>query len=78
VDFYHNLSRLMGVDTMKLKGTEIANVMNGLRAGFQEGYLQAPAITTWPFERAIQAYEAVEKGGTPARHILIPGTAPQP
>jgi NADPH:quinone reductase-like Zn-dependent oxidoreductase len=77
VDFYHNLSRLMGVDTMKLKGTEIAKVMNDLRAGFQEGYLQAPAITAWPFERAIQAYEAVEKGGTPTKHVLIPGPAQQ-
>jgi NADPH:quinone reductase-like Zn-dependent oxidoreductase len=70
VDFFHNLSRLIGVDTMKLQGTEIADLMNHLRAGFQEGDLQAPAITTWPFERAIEAYEAVEKGGKPTRHIL--------
>ena len=72
VDFYHNLSRLMGVDTMKLTGTEIANVMNELRVGFQAGHLQAPAVTTWPFERAIEAYETVEKGGAATKQILIP------
>jgi NADPH:quinone reductase len=78
VDFYHNLSRLIGVDTMKQTGAEIANVMNGLRAGFEEGYLQPPAIVTWPFERAIEAYEAVAKGGTPTKQILIPSIAQQP
>lgn len=67
----------MGVDTMKLAGAEVANVMKGLSAGFEEGYLQAPTITCWPFGRAIQAYEAVEKGGTPTKHVLIPDTAPQ-
>lgn len=78
VDFYHNLSHLIGVDTMKLTGAEIAKLMNGLGVGFQEGYLQAPAITTWPLERAVEAYEAVEKGSSPTKHILIPVTAKQP
>lgn len=72
VDFYHNASHLIGVDTAKLSGTEIAELMNGLRAGFQEGYLQAPTVTTWPLERAIEAYEAVEKGRPRTKHVLIP------
>jgi NADPH2:quinone reductase len=71
VDFYHNSSHLAGVDTMKLTGAEIANLMNQLQIGFQEGHLQAPEITTWAFDRAIEAYKAVEKGGTSAKHILI-------
>jgi NADPH:quinone reductase-like Zn-dependent oxidoreductase len=70
VDFYHNLSCLIGVDTMKLQGKEIADLMNQLRAGFQEGHLQAPTITTWPFEHAIEAYEAVEKGMASTRQVL--------
>lgn len=72
VDFYHNLSRLIGVDSMKLTGKEIADLMNQLGAGFQEGHLQTSAITTWPFERAIAAYEAVAKGGASAKHVLTP------
>jgi NADPH:quinone reductase-like Zn-dependent oxidoreductase len=74
VDFYHNGSRLIGVDTMKLTGTEIASFMNDLRPGFEEGHLQAPAIRTWPIERAAEAYQLVEKGGAPIKHVLIPGT----
>lgn len=77
VEFYHNGSHLIGVDTAKLTGTEIAELMNGLRAGFQEGYLQAPTVTTWPLEHAVKAYEAVDKGGPPTKHILIPVTTRQ-
>jgi len=73
VDFYHNSSRLVGVDSMKLSGADIATLMNNLRPGFEEGYLQPPLeITTWPLERAVEAYEAVEKGGSSAKHILLP------
>jgi NADPH:quinone reductase-like Zn-dependent oxidoreductase len=72
VDFYHNGSHLVGVDTAKLTGPEIADLMNALRPGFEEGYLQAPTLTTWPLERAIEAYEAVEKGHSPTKHVLIP------
>ena len=78
VEFYHNGSRLFGVDTMKFTGPEIAALMNDPRAGFQEGYLQAPAIRTWPLERGVEAYESVEKGGAPIKHVLIPGTTEQP
>lgn len=74
VDFYHNVSHLVGVDSMKLTGTEIAGLMNTLRVGVQEGHLVAPAVTTWPFERSLEAYEAVEKRDTSAKHVLIPAT----
>jgi hypothetical protein len=56
---------------MKLTGREIATLMNELRTGFQEGYLQAPAITTWPLERAVEAYKAVGRGGLSTKQILI-------
>ena len=75
IDFYHNQSHLMGVDTMALTGMEIAALMNALRAGFQEGHLQPSAVQTWPLERAVEAYEAVEKGGSPVKHVLVPGAA---
>jgi NADPH:quinone reductase-like Zn-dependent oxidoreductase len=73
VDFYHNDSRLLGVDSVKLTGPEIAEIMNGLRAAFENGYLQPPAVTTWPLERAVAAYEVVAKGGAGTKQILLPG-----
>ena len=60
-------------DIQELSHAEIAKVMNSLRDGFQEGHLEAPAVTPWPFENAIQAYELVENG-TPIKYILIPRT----
>lgn len=70
VDFYHNQSRLIGVDSVKLTGAEIASMMNGLRAGFDEGCLEAPAVSTWPLERAIEAYEIVERGSH-TKQVLV-------
>ena len=67
VDFYHNRSRLIGVDSVKFTGPEIAAMMNELRVGFEEGHLQAPAVSTWPMERAVEAYETVDEGLAPNR-----------
>lgn len=72
VDFYHNLSRLIGVDTMKLTGPEIAGMMNHLRAGFEEGVLRPPTVSAWPFDRAIEAYTAVAQGSR-TKQVLVPG-----
>jgi NADPH:quinone reductase len=72
IDFYHNQSHLIGVDTMKLSDTQIAELLDQLRAGFEEGLLQPPAITTWPLGRAVEAYQAVEKGVSPTKHVLRP------
>jgi NADPH2:quinone reductase len=44
VDFYHNLQRLIGVDTMKLTGPAIAMIMGELRAGFEGGYLRTSPV----------------------------------
>jgi NADPH:quinone reductase-like Zn-dependent oxidoreductase len=75
VDFYHNDSRLFGVDSVKLTGPQIAEIMNQLRAGFETGYLEAPPVTTSPLERAVEAYEVVAKGGAPTKQILVPSAA---
>jgi len=72
VDFYHNLSMLIGVDTMKLSGSRIAEIMDKLRQGFEEGHLKPPAVKTWPLERAAEAYQAADKGGSLAKNVLIP------
>lgn len=36
-EFCHNLSRLIGVDSTKFSGQEIAGMMNELRPGFEAG-----------------------------------------
>ena len=73
VDFYHNESRLIGLDTLKLTGPEIAEIMNHLAAGFESGDLEPPPVTTWPLERGVEAYQAVAKGAAQAKQVLVPG-----
>jgi NADPH2:quinone reductase len=72
VDFYHNLLHLIGVDTLKLTGPAIAKIMDGLRAGFEGGYLRTSPVQSWSLDQAIDAYTAVEKGTTLNKHVLLP------
>jgi NADPH2:quinone reductase len=72
VDFYHNLQRLIGVDTMKLTGPVIAKIMNELRAGFEGGYLQTSPVQKWSLDQAVDAYAAVEKGTGLNKHVFLP------
>ncbi len=72
VDFYHNRLQLIGVDTVKLTNREIAEIMNQLRVGFEEGHLRPSAIQTWTLDQGIDAYEAVAKGATSSKQILLP------
>jgi NADPH:quinone reductase-like Zn-dependent oxidoreductase len=70
IDFYHNLSRLIGVDTMKLMPRDVATIAEKLRCGFEVGALKPPAIETVPFGDAIQAYERIASGETNAKQVL--------
>jgi NADPH:quinone reductase-like Zn-dependent oxidoreductase len=75
-DFYHNASRLVGVDTIKLSGETIAGILDELRPGFDGGHLRVPPPRTWPLTEAIRAYEAVANGGSPTKHVLIMPDSP--
>jgi len=71
-DFYHNKSHLIGVDSLGLTGPEIAAIMNELRPGFEVGALRPFAVTTWPLARATEAYQAADRDGARAKHVLLP------
>jgi len=72
VDFYHNLQRLMGVDTVKLTGPAIAKIMDKLRVGFEDGVLRPSTVQRWSLDQAIDAYRAVENGASPNKHVFLP------
>ena len=72
LDFYHNRQRLIGVDTVKLTGPEIAKIMNELRAGFEDGHLRPSPVQTWTLDQGVDAYLAVEKRATSRKHVLLP------
>lgn len=63
IDFYHNETQLLGVDSAKLGVAESAPLMTALVEGFESGKLQASAIAQqFTLERAREAYEAVAAG----------------
>jgi NADPH2:quinone reductase len=72
VDFYHRSLSLIGVDSMQLTGSAVAGIMDELRAGFEGGYLQPSAVQTWTLDQGIEAYMAVQLGGTSTKQVLLP------
>jgi NADPH:quinone reductase len=72
VDFYHNQQRLVGVDTVKLSGPAIANIMDKLRRGFEGGYLRTAPVDRWSLDQAIDAYTTVEKRTSLNKQVFIP------
>jgi NADPH2:quinone reductase len=69
-DFYHNESRLLGVDTLKRDLTAAGAMLEALRTGFEDGSYTAPVIAqTFALEDAQAAYRAVA-AGTKGRVVL--------
>jgi NADPH2:quinone reductase len=63
VDFYHNESQLLGVDTLKRDLTATARILEMLRPGFDTGSFIPPMIAdTVSLSLARSAYERVAKG----------------
>jgi NADPH:quinone reductase len=70
IDFYHNSSRLFGVDSFGLTARQIAEIESELQPGFETGVLRPPAIEIIPFEKAAHAYNQVATGQAKAKLVL--------
>ena len=71
-DFYHNESRLFGVDTLKRNLTASAEVLDKLTPGFAAGdYRAAPIAMTFGLADAQEAYRKVA-AGVAGRVVLRP------
>jgi NADPH2:quinone reductase len=70
VDFYHNFSQLLGVDSYGLTAQQIRKTANELQAGFEKGALKPQAIEIVPFEKAVDAYSRMAAGQTKAKQVL--------
>jgi NADPH2:quinone reductase len=72
VDFYHNESRLFGVDTLRRDLVSSATVLEALAEGFEAGeYRAAPIAGTYPLAEAAAAYRRVAAGAH-GRIVLHP------
>ena len=70
VDFYHNFSRLLGVDSYGLTSRQIAGIEAELRLGFETGALTPPPAEAVPFEKAVDAYSRVAARQAKTRQVL--------
>jgi NADPH:quinone reductase-like Zn-dependent oxidoreductase len=71
-DFYHNESRLLGVDTLKRDLTASARILEALAPGFESGaYRPAPIAETIPLAQAREGYAKVAQGAG-GRIVLTP------
>jgi NADPH:quinone reductase len=70
IDFYHNQSRLIGVDSMKFSAGDVAKMSDELRPGFESGDLKALPIETVPFENAVEAYQKIADGRAETKLVL--------
>lgn len=70
VDFYHNLSRLIGVDSMKFTARDVAAIADALRPGFESNALKVPPLKAVAFENAVEAYEEIASGQGGTKQVL--------
>lgn len=70
VDFYHNSSRLIGVDSYGLTSRQIGKIEEELLSGFETGALKPPPIEIVPFEKAVEAYNRVANRQAKAKQVL--------
>jgi len=72
VDFYHNESRLFGVDSLKMSFAETCEILRRLTPGIEAGKFKAPPIETFSLEQGPQVYRDVAKSKIRRKPILIP------
>src|SRR6202795_3517978 len=71
VDFYHNESRLLGVDSLKLSFEETAEVLRQLIPGIESGTFPPPRVETFSLEEGPRLYRDMAESKIKAKPILI-------
>ncbi len=72
VDFYHNESRLFGVDSLKLSFGETAEILRNLTPGFESGEFPPPQVLTFPLAEGPKVYREMHEARLKEKAVLIP------
>lgn len=72
VEFYHNESRLLGVDSLKLSFEQAAEILRELTPGFESGEFPAPAVQVFPLVEAAEIYRKINDGQIKGKAVLKP------
>ena len=72
VDFYHNESRLIGVDSLKLSFEETAEILRRLTPGIESGIYPPPRFEIFSFEDGPRLYREIAESKIRSKPILVP------
>jgi NADPH2:quinone reductase len=72
VDFYHNESRLIGVDSLKLGFEETAEILRSLTPLIENGELPLPKVESYPLSRAPEIYRGLASSTIKGKPVLVP------
>ena len=71
VDFYHNESRLLGFDSLKLSFEESAEILRLITPGIEAGIYPPPRVETFPLEDGVRIYRDIAAGKIRGKAILV-------
>jgi NADPH:quinone reductase len=71
VDFYHNESRLIGADSLKLSFGETAEILRNLTPGIEAGAFPPPPVETFRLEEGPRVYRDVAESKIKTKPILV-------
>ena len=72
VDFYHNESRLFGVDSLKLSFQNTGDILRRLTPGFEIGDFPPPQVETYPLEQGPTVYRDMNESKIKGKPVLVP------
>src|ERR1700722_9731479 len=71
VDFYHNESKLLGVDSLKLSFEETAEILRQLTPGIESGTFPPPAVETFRLDEGPRLYRDVAESKIKTKPVLV-------
>jgi NADPH:quinone reductase-like Zn-dependent oxidoreductase len=72
VDFYHNESRLLGVDSLKLGFEETAEILRSLTPLIESGELPLPSVQSYPLAQGPELYRGIAASTIKGKPVLAP------
>jgi NADPH:quinone reductase len=72
LDFYHNESRLFGVDSLKLSFEETGEILRRLTPGIEAGTFPPPPVETFRLDEGPRLYRDVAESKIKTKPILVP------
>jgi hypothetical protein len=72
VDFYHNESRLLGVDSLKLSFEETSEIFRRLIPGIESGIYPPPRFEIFSLDDGARIYRDLAESKIKSKPILVP------